>query len=174
MIHSDPYHRGMAKALSQSPSLTTLIANLQSMIGPGKRFATINAMAVELGMHPTTLRRYMNSESDITLSMLDNIAGGLGVHPDELMKAGNASIQPAHELVRECLDILRGLDERDLPRVVQMLAAYASPTKGRLEKPSPAVDLDALTVPHRAPIEGRVREGLARSGTGQHPRQRKR
>nr|WP_183084733.1 helix-turn-helix transcriptional regulator [Cupriavidus plantarum] len=131
-------------------------------------------MAVDLGMHPTTLRRYMNGESDITLSMLDHIAAGLGVHPDELMRAGEHEIQPAHELVRTCLDILRGLDERDLPRVVQMLAAYASPTKGRLEKPSSAVDLDALTVPHRASTEGRVREGVARSGTGQHSKQRRR
>lgn len=161
----------MRKSLVNTPSLSTLIAQLNSMIGPGKRFASINAMAVALSMHPTTLRRYMSMESDITLTMLDHISSGLGLRPDTLLDPEAADVEPAHSLVLASLDLLRNLPAPDLQRVFQMLDAYVSPSKARIEKSRSAVDLDTLTEPH-APIEkeGHGLEGVSRSGTGRHQR----
>lgn len=162
----------MAKAPIQSPSLSALVARLESMIGPDKQFASINAMAVSLGMHATTLRRYMSMESDITLSMLDHIAEGLGVPAETLLDPHGTHVEPAHELVRASLQVLRTLPAQELARVFQMLNAYAHPTKARLEKADTTVDLDALTVPHNAPDERHAREGVTRSAVGRHPRKR--
>lgn len=172
--YSDPYHLDMPKAPIQSPSLSTLVGRLDLMIGPGRRFASINAMAVALGMHATTLRRYMSMESDITLSMLDHIADGLGIPAGSLLDPASDQVEPAHELVLASLKVLRSLPPSDLERVFQLLMAYAFPSKVRLENPASPVDLDALTVPHSAPEDRHTREGVTRSAVGQHPRKRTR
>lgn len=167
-----PYHRTMPKSPIQSPSLSTLVARLESMIGPDRRFASINAMAVTLGMHATTLRRYISMESDITLSMLDHIAEGLGIPSETLLDPRGTPAEPAHELVRASLQVLRTLPPSDLARVFQMLNAFAHPTKVPVEKRDSTVDLDSLTVPHNAPDERHAREGVKRSAVGRHPRKR--
>src|SRR5207253_190845 len=117
MYHLAPYHPDMQKNLVDSTSMRTLIAHLDAMIGPERRFPSINAMAVALGLHATTLRRYMNMESDITLTMLDTIAGGLGIDPSALLDPARTDVAPADRLAVESLAILKSLPPPELERV---------------------------------------------------------
>lgn len=172
MSHKEPYHPCMQKNLVDSTSLRTLIAHLDAMIGPERRFPSINAMAVALGLHATTLRRYMNMESDITLTMLDAIAGGLGVRPEALLDPASTDVAPADRLAIESLAILKSLPTPELERVFQMLSAYASPTKGHYKSRPSATPLDDLTASHDLTEAGHADEGVSFSASHRHKRKR--
>lgn len=174
MTHSGSYDARMPKNLIDSATLRAVTANIASMIGPGRRFATVNAMASALGMHATTLRRYINHESDMTMTMLDFFSTSLGVSQASLIDPKASGVEPADSLVVECLQLLRHLPYEELVKVRQIIGVYAPFSEGGVAKPARAATLDALTAAPATPTAERAREGASASARSRLPRKRAR
>ncbi|MHA6905148.1 hypothetical protein ACEQ38_07940 [Ralstonia syzygii subsp. celebesensis] len=160
----------MPKNPIESATLRAVTANLQAMIGPGRRFASINAMAAALDMHATTLRRYIHHESDMTMSMLDFFSDSLGISQSALIDPTATGVAPADALVVECLNLLRALPYEELAKVRQIIGVYAPAHDSGVDKPSRASTLDDLTAAPATPNAERAREGVSASARSRHSR----
>ncbi len=174
MIQPGSYDARMPKNPIESTTLRAVTANIESMIGPGRRFASVNAMAAALGMHATTLRRYINHESDMTMTMLDFFSSSLGVSQAALIDPTTAGVEPADALVVECLALLRDLPYEELAKVRQIIGVYAPTSEGGVQKQSRASTLEALTAAPASPSAERAREGASASARSRLPRKRAR
>jgi AraC-like DNA-binding protein len=160
----------MPKNPIESASLRAVTAHLQALIGPDRPFATINAMASKLGMHPTTLRRYINHESDMTMTMLDFFSTSLGIPPATLIDPKGNGAAPADELVVECLNLLRSLPYEELIKVRQIIGVYVPSSEVGLEKRTRAATLADLTAAPAPSKAEQAREGVPASANRRHSR----